>query len=271
MLNTPEDEVRKFIELQYKEGNSKNIQVLCQHTNIVDIFNRIQSQWISVGDREPYASVLSDEKYSSKNIENNLVEFHETGQEALKNLIALCRKNEVDLPNRVLFELGCGVGRSTQYFAPAFEKICAWDISKGNIFECEKNLASKKILNVKLKLIQQLQDYDSIPEHDVFFSEIVLQHNPPPLQYFLIDKILSKLNRGGVFFFQTITHHETYSFDVSSYLNWQHSQDFEMHALPMRWVLKLLRKNDIFLMDVLKERLGGFNLDSYTFFGVKQS
>ena len=95
MLNTPEDSVRNFIELQYKEGNSKNIQVLCQYKNIIDIFNRIQSQWLSVGEREPYASVLSDEKYISKNIESNFAEFHETGQEGLKNLVALCRKNEV--------------------------------------------------------------------------------------------------------------------------------------------------------------------------------
>ena len=43
-----------------------------------------------------------------------------------------------------------------------------------------------------------------------------------------------------------------------------------MHALPMRWILKLLRKNNVFLMDVLKERLGGFNLDSHTFFGIKK-
>ena len=201
----------------------------------------LQSQWLSVGEREPYASVLSDEKYISKNIESNFAEFHETGQEGLKNLVALCRKNEVALSNRVLFELGCGVGRSTQHFAPAFESVCAWDISKGNLFECEKNLSIRNITNVKLKLINDLLDYDIIPEHDVFFSEIVLQHNPPPLQYFLIDKILSKLNSGGVFFFQTITHHDTYSFDVTSYLNWQHSQDFEMHEVDPKSKTNLMR------------------------------
>ena len=270
MLNAPEESIRNFIELQYKEGKSNSIQIECSYSKILDIFSRIQSQWTRVGESEPYASVLSDEKYISSNIKDNLVEFHSTGQEGMKNLISLCKKNDVYLPNRVLFELGCGVGRSTQHFAPAFEKIFAWDVSKGNLDECDKNLLINNITNVELKLIQQFQDYDIIPEHDVFFSEIVLQHNPPPLQYFLIDKILSKLNSGGIFFFQTITHHETYSFEFDNYLNWQHSQNYEMHALPMRWIFKLLRKNNVFIMDVLKERLGGFNLDSHTFFGIKQ-
>jgi 2-polyprenyl-3-methyl-5-hydroxy-6-metoxy-1,4-benzoquinol methylase len=271
MLNTPEDNVSKFIELQYKEGNSKNIQVLCPHSQIIEIFNRIKLQWLTVGSREPYASVLADEKYLSVNIENNIADFHATGIEGLKNLISLCKKNEVDLPNGILFELGCGVGRSTQHFASAFEKIFAWDISKGNLFECEKALANGNISNVQVQLIKDISDYDTIPEHDIFFSEIVLQHNPPPLQYYLIDKILSKLKPGGVFFFQTITHHETYSFKISDYLNWQHSQDYEMHVLPMRSVFKLIRKNKLIVLDVLKERLGGFNLDSNTFFGIKQN
>jgi hypothetical protein len=37
----------------------------------------------------------------------------------------------------------------------------------------------------------------------------------------------------------------------------------------MRWITALLRKNNLFLLDVLKDRLGGFNLDSYTFFGIR--
>ena len=271
MLNTPDSSVKKFIELQYKEGNSKNIQVLCSYSKIIEIFNRIQFQWVEVGKKEPYASVLSDEKFSSINITNNLAEFNATGLAGLKNITSLCRKNGIDLSNRVLFELGCGVGRSTQHFAPAFESIFAWDISDSNLFECEKNIQKRKISNVKLKLVQNLLDYNIVPEHDVFFSEIVLQHNPPPMQFLILDKILSKLNPGGICFFQTITHHETYSFDADKYLNWQHDKPFEMHVLPMRWVVKLLRKNNIVLMDVLKDHLGGFNVDSYTFFGVKQN
>jgi cyclopropane fatty-acyl-phospholipid synthase-like methyltransferase len=271
MLNAPEQVIRNFISTQYDPGNSRDIQVLCSYSDLKKVFSRIKEQWVAIGKVEPYASVLSDEKYTRNNIENNLYEFHETGLDALKHLRALCRKNDVDCPNGVLFELGCGVGRSTQYFAPEFEMVHAWDVSDGNLAECKNNLKSANVSNVETKLIDQLEGFAQVPWHDVFFSEIVIQHNPPPLQYFILDKILSKLRPGGVFYFQTITHHATYSFSVEPYLRWEHQQSFEMHALPMRWVNKVIRRNGLFLMDVLKERLGGYNLDSYTFFGVREN
>ncbi len=269
MLNTPEAAVRDFISLQYRAGNSKHIEVLCPYSDLLKIFERIQQQWTSIGDREPYASVLSESKYRMDSINANIDEFHESGRSGMANLKQLSLKNDIYLPNGTLFELGCGVGRSTQHFAPAFESISAWDISKGNLAECTKILTQRGVRNVTLNHVTDFAQYKIIPKHDVFFSEIVIQHNLPPVQYYLIDKIFQTLNPGGIFYFQTITHHETYSFRVSDYLSWQHNQDFEMHALPMRWVLRLIQKNNLVLLDVLKERMGGFNLDSHTFFGIR--
>ena len=252
MLNVNDDNVMDFISLQYDAGKSKDIQVLCSYDQILTLFDRIRHQWTEVGQVEPYHSVLSDEKYNMNNFSAHEIEFHETGKFALSALNSVCLKNDVDCPNGSIFELGCGVGRSTQYFSPAFERVYAWDISRGNLSECKKNLEARGVFNVNLRLVDQVSDYSDVPAHDVFFSEIVIQHNPPPLQYFLLDKVLSKLNPGGVFFFQTITHHRTYSFNVNDYLNWQHNQSFEMHALPMRWVNRVIRKNGLVLMDVIK-------------------
>lgn len=270
MLNVDELSVKNFISTQYVPGNSRDIEVLCSYSNLRRIFGRIKQQWVDIGRVEPYASVLSEERYKRVNIQENLREFHETGAHGPSNLRALCKKNGVSCPNGILFELGCGVGRSTRYFSPEFEIIHAWDVSDGNLAECINNLRNANITNVETKLIHELEDYSRVPCHDVFFSEIVIQHNPPPLQYFLLDKILSKLKVGGVFYFQTITHHATYSFKTDPYLSWEHKQSFEMHALPMRWVSHAIRRNGLYLMDVLKERLGGYNLDSYTFFGIKE-
>jgi len=270
MLNTPEQAVRDFIATQYTRGGSPNIQVLCSYEDLLKQFDRISQQWVNVGLREPYASVLSEDKYKPAFISENIDEFNLTGKHAVDNFYAVCEKNDVPVPNGTLFELGCGVGRSTQYLAPAFEKISGWDVSDGNLRECRNNLLSKNISNVELRQLHDLSDFNSVPNFDVFFSEIVIQHNTPPLQYFILDKIFYKMNPGGVFYFQTITHHETYAFNVDSYLNWKHEQSFEMHALPMRWVNKVIRRNGLFLMDVIKERLGGYNLDSHTFFGIKQ-
>jgi cyclopropane fatty-acyl-phospholipid synthase-like methyltransferase len=269
MTSTFLNSVKPFIELQYLAGSSKDISVLCSFSKIERIFDRIRAQWIHMGSVEPYASVLTEDRFLSKNIGDNLQDFFESGKRGLEIITSLCRKNDVELPNRALFELGCGVGRSTRHFSTAFEKVYAWDVSVGNLSECAKNLERFGVSNANLKLISELRDYNTLPKHDVFFSEMVLQHNPPPLQYFLIQKVLESLNPGGVFLFQTITHHQTYSFDADNYLSWQHDNGFEMHALPMRYIMKLLRENGLFLMDVLKDDLGGFNVDSYTFFGVR--
>lgn len=263
------DPFQSFISLQYKPGNSKLIEVLKPYKEIEILFDRIKEQWVSIGDVEPYYSVSSHEKFLSKNLDSNLKEFHDSGKQGIGSLLGLCEKNAIQCPNGILFELGCGVGRSTQHFSPAFNLIHAWDVSSGNLRECEKNLGKIGVTNVHRKLIQNITDYDAIPLHDAFFSEIVIQHNPPPLQYYMLDKVLSKLKPGGVFYFQTITHHPSYYFTVENYLNWKHNQNFEMHALPMRWVIQVIRKNGLLLLDVLKDRHGGFGNDSNTFFGMR--
>jgi 2-polyprenyl-3-methyl-5-hydroxy-6-metoxy-1,4-benzoquinol methylase len=260
-----------FVDQQFLPGRSASIEVLCQDGDMKSIFDRIKLQWTVVGAREPYASVLSDRKFSMENIESNLAEFNESGRVGLAKLRSLSVKNDVLFPQGVLFEMGCGVGRSTQHFARAFEQVHGWDVSEGNLQECKKNLSSHDALNVDLKLISQLEDYNEIPEHDVFFSEIVIQHNPPPLQYYLLRKTLSKLKPGGVFMFQTLTHHLTYDFDVPRYLEWKHGLDFEMHVLPMRWVNRAIRENGLSLLDVVKDQLGGAGVDSYTFFGIRDT
>jgi len=269
MLNDLNDDVSKFIKLQYQPGNSRLIEVKCSHDKLKMQFERITNQWVNVGDHSPYHSVLAEDKYKNENISKNINEFHDTGMEGLQNLIALCLKNNIQPNFNSLFELGCGVGRLTQHFASNFAKINAWDVSPGNLKECILNLKSKNISNVEIKLINSLSDYNNIPEFDVFYSDIVLQHNTPPLQYYILDQVFSKLKSGGVVLFQTITHHLTYQFNVETYLNWKHDSAFEMHALPMRHVMQLFKRHNISVLDVIKERNGGFNLDSNTFLGIR--
>jgi SAM-dependent methyltransferase len=267
MINTPEKSVRDFIALQFQPGNSASIEVQAETSLMRQMFQRMSQQWTAMGEHEPYASVLSEEKYHKANLRGNLEEFFSTGSRGIHNLLNLCLKNGIKANAGILFELGCGVGRSTCHFAPLFREVVAWDVSPGNLAECQSNLHAMNRSNVTLNRILDLDDFENIPSHDVFFSEIVIQHNPPPLQYYLLDRIFKKINPGGIFYFQTITHHGTYNFSAEKYLMWQHDQGFEMHALPMRHIIHLIQKSGLTLLDILKDRLGGFNLDSYTFFG----
>ncbi len=264
-----ENILNDYVALQYAPGNSKRIEVFCSYSDLKRMFKRVRDQWESVGGREPYASVLSDPKYRMENIDSSLKEFIETGRSTINKVKQLSEKNGSPLPSGSMLELGCGVGRVTQWFAELFETTHAWDVSEGNLAECKKNLMRKSVNNVNLRLINGIADYADLPTFDFFFSEIVLQHNPPPIQYYILDKVLQKINLEGLVCFQTVTHHQSYQFDVKSYFSWQHDRDFEMHVLPMRWVYTLFRKHGVALTDVVRDNLGGGGLVSNTFFGKK--
>jgi predicted O-methyltransferase YrrM len=258
----------KFIALQFGGDRHCPIEVNVSNEMQSRLFERIQKQWAKVGDHEPYASVLSHEKFSMKNIAENLVEFRDSGADGIRQLMQLAQKNGVTINFNKCFELGCGVGRMTAHFAEHFEKTVGADISPGNLKVCDEYLKELNISNVDLKLLTRLDDLETISNIDAFVSFIAIQHNPPPIQHYMLEKILPKLNYGGVFLFQTIVHHPTYTYTAESNFNYPANQDFEMHCLPMRDVLQVINKHDLTLLDVIKDRRGGYGVDSNTFFGI---
>lgn len=260
--------LNNFVALQFTGDQSCTIEVDVSDDVQNRLFERIQNQWAKVGEHEPYASVLSHEKFMMANIAENLAEFRNSGTEGIRQLIQLAQKNHVAINFKRGFELGCGVGRMTAHFAEHFEHMIGADISPGNIKVCEQYLAELGISNVDLKLLSRLDDLETMPGIDAFVSFIAIQHNPPPIQRYILDKTLSKLNPGGVFLFQTIVHHPTYSYTAESNFNYPANQDFEMHCLPMRDVLQVISKHGLTLLDVAKDRMGGYGVDSNTFFGI---
>ena len=263
-----EEALDKFINLQYTEGSPGRIEVNVSDEMQNRLFERTQSQWAKVGASEPYASVLSNEKFSMKNIAENLIEFRQSGISGIDQLISLAKKNDVSINFNRCFELGCGVGRMTSYFADHFLEVVAADISPGNISVCQEYFKEIGKLNVDLKLLTKLMDLEQIGYFDAFLSFIAIQHNSPPIQRYILEKTLSKLNYGGVFLFQTIVHHPTYSYTAKSNFNYPSNQDFEMHVLPMREVLHVISRCGLTLLDVIKDRQGGYGIDSNSFFGI---
>jgi trans-aconitate methyltransferase len=108
---------------------------------------------------------------------------------------------------------------------------------------------------------------DLIPRYDVLFSTIVFQHNPPPVQRFLLDRLLGKLNPGGAFFFQIPTHTPRYGFVADDYLA-SPMGVMELHNLPMPDVFKILAHHRLTPLEVLMDIWTGL-YGSHTFFGVK--
>ena len=258
-----------FVANQFSGEKLSSIEVDVSNDLLKRLFKRIQSQWAKAGEQDPYASVLSHEKYTRNNIAENLVEFRDSGMDGIHQLTQLARKNNVTVNFKKCFELGCGVGRMTAHFAKYFERMTCADISPANLKICEEYLKELNVSNVDLKLLTKLDELETISNFDVFISFIVIQHNPPPIQRYILENALSKLNYGGIFLFQTIVHHPTYSYTAESNFNYPPDLNFEMHCLPMRHILQVISNYNLTLLDVVKDRMGGYNVDSNTFFGIK--
>lgn len=240
------------------------------------LFLRIKNQWTDYGENEPYASVLSDEKFLMAKVHANMAEFNASGGDPVAWLALLAARNGISIPGGTCFELGCGVGRITKHLAGTFEKVLAADISPGNLAVCEKYLQEVGVENVQPMLLTHPHDVDALPGFDAFVSIIVLQHNPPPIQYYLLDKILGKISNGGVCLFQTATYNPGYSYSVDYQLGLG-EDDFRrwsLHCLPMRFITKLLRKHGFDVCEVIQDKMAGglsSKFHSHTFFAVKNT
>ena len=235
------------------------------------MFERIRAEWSELGQADPFWSVLTDDAYHADAIgEEALRRFHESGLETA-SLIDLIANRCGIVPRRegLCIEFGCGVGRVTAHLAQRFERVLAVDISPGNLAVCREMLDRLGLSNVETRLLESPSEIASLPAHDFFFSTIVLQHNPPPIQHYILDKILKKISDGGLFLFQLPTNTPNYSFDASAYLASPPS-GMELHCLPMASVLSLLAKHRLTPLEVMMDGWTGL-YGSHTFFGVKRS
>lgn len=231
---------------------------------------RIREQWTKLGESEPYWSVLTDERYRAATIDEGAREqFHRSGAHSAALIDLFAARTGLAVPTGTCVELGCGVGRITRHLSERFERVIAIDISPGNLALCRQHLADEGITNVETLLIREIEELSALPPIDHFFSMIVLQHNPPPIQFRLLEILLGKLTPGGQCLFQTVADLPGYEFEAETYLATP-SPEMEIHALPMAVIAALMRRLGVALdlarMDVWVEAYG-----SYTFAGHRET
>jgi 2-polyprenyl-3-methyl-5-hydroxy-6-metoxy-1,4-benzoquinol methylase len=269
-----ETAIQNFLATSFDhEGKSVQVEMTAEEHRA--LFERIQAQWTGYGESEPFASVLSDAQFKKENIDANMHLLEASGNEVVRRLQVLAQRNQIALPTGTCFELGCGVGRITKPLSRVFERVIAADISPGNLAECRKHLDDTGLLRVDTLLLQSPRQIESVEGIDAFVSIIVLQHNPPPIQYYLLDRILGEINTGGVAFFQTATFNPGYGYQVPYHLG-LNKTDFEswsLHCLPMKHVLKLLQKHGLDVLEIVEDgQTGGLHnrFHSHTFFAAKR-
>lgn len=223
--------------------------------DIENYFYKIKNQWIALGKAKPFWSVLTQVNYlkpTNKNISN----FYSEGEKEVSFLIKVLKRLNIDLNNyNSCLEFGCGLGRSTFALSKSFRKVYGFDISNEHLSIAERECKTRNISSISFNLIKDFTDIDSLPSVDFFYTQYVLQHNPPPLILHILDRLFKSLNVDGIGFFQVPTFLSNYEFSKKSFLN--NDEQMELHAVEQEKVFQLLDENSMSLLDIYEDNAIG--------------
>lgn len=257
---------QRYRTVERERGRNVSVFPPCAIQTQVDeetgarLFEHIARGWTGFGEAEPYWSVMSEPQYLMKQIGENREAFLDSGRENVERLLATLRRNGVAPdPQWEVLELGCGLGRNTRWLAPLFRRIFAVDVSPSHLRLAQSlNADAPQAGRVEWIALEHPAGIETLPECDLFFSMIVLQHNPPPLIGRLLEAAAEKLRSGGYAFFQVPTYQRGYSFEPESYLALRADPpDIEMHAFPQAEVFRIFRERGCVLLEVFEDGLSG--------------
>lgn len=250
------------IVCEYKASDAE-LQQMHQH---------IEGVWSAYGADDPHWSVVTVPRFRKDAIKENLKEFHETGRREAGALDLIFARNGI-VPSRSLrwLEYGCGVGRVTRWLAERAGRITGADISANHLKLAKEYCEAEGVKNADWVQIKTVKDIEALPPFDVLYSKIVLQHNPPPIIYAVLNLLLSKIDKGGLAVFQVPTYKSQYVFRMKEYLSKIDSfKALEMHVLPQHVVFDLLNRHGFVPLEVMRDHLvSQADYISNTFFARK--
>ena len=218
------------------------------------LWRHVAATWTRLGQDDPYWSVLTDPRFHLPNMDDAAVLelFYNSGRGDLERLEAwLHRSGFVLRPDMVCAEYGCGVGRLTGWFAERCTRLRAFDISPAHLRRAAQWVQSRGVTNVDFCQVRHPADLGRLAGIDLFFSLIVLQHNPPPIIQTILGQAFRHLNPGGFAFFQVPTYCNGYSFDLEHYLGGlDATRGMEMHVLPQQDIFRLAQRHGLVLQDM---------------------
>ena len=233
--------------------------------------DRVIAQWHALGEAEPHWSNDTSERNKRENIDEDAIrDFYAAGYDWMTTLAAFESRSGVKIKDGVCLELGCGVGKYTEALAKRFDHVIAVDVSSGGLAVCAERAKTLGLTNVTTSLLTSTDDLTKFGQIDFFLSLSTLQHNPPPVQKFLIDDALRSLPPGGFCLFQTPDWLDGYTFSSKRFLSEAPDAMCDCHCLPKTAVLDILEDNRMRLLDFAPD----FTVEcfgSYTYFARKMS
>jgi SAM-dependent methyltransferase len=253
-----------------QDQDGRGVDLTLDEAQAESLSAQVETVWSRYGREEAFFSVLTNPRYLSSTLRDEHVEeFYATGAAEVDRFMEACRRNGVEpQANWSVLELGCGVARMGEAFAERFAAYAGVDISAGHLALARERLSQRGVSNATLRLLTDFLAADD--GYDIFFSVIVLQHNPPPIIHKLLDISLRRLNPGGYACFQVPCFLYDYQFEAGQYLaQADRPEIMEMHALPQHHVFDLLARHGLRPVEVVPDgRIGSIGV-SYSFLARK--
>lgn len=222
-------------------GPAMKVELDVKPEQMAKLYAKTAAQWHHLGETEPYWSVITQENYLQRHFQQSREVFYATGEQEAKVLDSTLERHLFEgSPSGRCVELGCGVGRVTGALARRYREVVAIDISSPHLQLAEEELQEQNIDNVTYKQLTSLEQTQELGPIDLFYSKIVLQHNPPPVMAVLLKNFLAALSPGGIGFFQIPVFKAGYKFLIDQYLCEDNQTNMEMHFFPQAVLLQLV-------------------------------
>jgi methylase of polypeptide subunit release factors len=236
-----------------------SVDVQVNEAQLEQMISRVAESFSHLGRTDPHWSIVRSEKFRVASIALHEAEFFASGAGYVDDLQVTASRYDINLARFAdCFELGSGLGRNTIWLAQKFGKVIGSDVSAIHLALARETLAKRGINNVQLLHVADLRSLHDLPDFDVFFAIIVLQHNPPPLIAYMLRIILSKIRAGGIGYFQVTTYAQNYSFDVTTYLDSPLKLGMpELHIIPQDALFDLIDQAGCCIVEAREDGGGG--------------
>ncbi|MEJ1978969.1 MAG: class I SAM-dependent methyltransferase [Acetobacteraceae bacterium] len=255
LFESPEFRGRLAPPPQLIDSTKVEVEAFATPDDLARMVAHVERTWTRLGETEPHWSVITDPRFKAATFAANEAAFAEHGMSDEQGLAAAASRAGLDLSRyQTCFELGCGVGRITAWLARRFPQVVGVDISTAHLATARAALANAP--NVQLRHIATLEALSALPRFDVFYSYIVLQHNPPPVIAAILTRVLERLEPGGIGFFQLPVWIPGYRFRIADYLADLRPDAMEMHALPQRDLLAVVQAAGCRVLELREDPMG---------------
>lgn len=213
----------------------------------------IRRTWTQLGIDRPHFSVLTERRFMPEKISDSLEQFWQTGElEAVKVAKIAQRHGGGNPAQQTCVEFGSGVGRVTIGLARLYARVHAYDISATHLAHARRRAQDAGVHNIVFHHCAD-DPLAALQPCDLYYSAIVLQHNPPVIISRLIRAALGSLNPNGLAIFQVPTYRMGYRFRTAEWLAASHAPDMQMHCLPQARIFEIIAEEQCAVLEVRED------------------